>query len=1119
MIKNVNIYNIVKLLIIVSGTLSFSYGSEPIPNNDTFLFCLRSTINPIEINRSSNGVFVENEELNNFMLDNAIINLEKWIPQATEMDRDGDIYLNRIYRAYVSEEKRADISNIIYGIEQLSIIKYSENEYIRKPFYTPNDPLVELQCSLNSVKAKEAWDFWDFPNNIPDSRHVLLASVDTGVDYTHPDIQNNAWINQGEIPQWMFEAGIDQDSDGYIEAVEVLGFLTNEGMDINNDGQINLRDAVSEGSPFEDNEDNDGNGYEDDILGWDSSGYYGTDDNDPFPKEDVAPNSTWAHGTHVAGILAATTDNDLGMASVSYNAKYISVKVSRENQTGEPGISDGYAGITYAAKAGYYEGSFAIINNSWGGGGFSASENSVINNAQNNYGAIILGAAGNGYDSGGEEYGAHYPSSYDNCISVCAMGCSYNWGNWATYHPTIDLAAPGENIQSTIIGAGYESWDGSSMACPNAASAIGLLSSYHPTWNNLELRARIEESADRRVYDQNPEYESCNGNEGVDCFGKGMVDVYKAIGMDFSPSVSIDSFSVSPLEDNDSNTLQDNDSILNPGASAVLEIPLTNEEGWVNATNVIAILTTDNTDVVISNATEAYGNINSGETVSGTFDFSVPLSFGIDKINFFVTVTAYGLSGYQYTNILNIEVDVTLYQEGFPIDTDSELKASPVVIDLDGDGNNEIIIADKFGRVRVIKDGVELNNDVFPYETGDEIWGAISSADLDNNGSVEFVVCSKDGYIYIFNLDGLQYSYNAERWLIATPVIGDIDEDSNLEIIVGGYESPTNSSPLFAINHDGTAVEGFPFIIGERMKAGVALADLNGNGKDDIVFGSDGDFLHVLLDDLTEAPGFPIDLGNNLRSEPAIVDIGSEKVILIGCNDNNFYAINYSDASLRFVIPTGDDVYTSAAFKGSGNNTEIYFGSDDGNVYGVDVNGNALQGFPYNIDGAVVGSIAIADLDNDSSLDIVAVNSIGQLYGLDDSGNLLENFPINHEYAFSSAPMIIDYDNDNDFEIVCGTGGDLFVVDYKVPVTSDLDSWSMFKGGYDRKGFYSGSDSEPGCDQGDVNCDSIINILDIVLLVNIIMNGDPYSEDSDVNSDGILNILDIVVLVNIVLSE
>ena len=105
-------------------------------------------------------------------------------------------------------------------------------------------------------------------------------------------------------------------------------------------------------------------GYADDLLGWDCSGYYGTDDNDPYPKEDVAANGTWAHGTHVAGIMAATTDNELGMASPSYDAKYISVKCSRENQTGEPGISDGYAGITYAAKAGYFSGSIAIINNS-----------------------------------------------------------------------------------------------------------------------------------------------------------------------------------------------------------------------------------------------------------------------------------------------------------------------------------------------------------------------------------------------------------------------------------------------------------------------------------------------------------------------------------------------------------------------------------------------------------------------------------------------------------------------------------------------------------------------------------------------------------------------------------
>ena len=197
--------------------------------------------------------------------------------------------------------------------------------------------MTDVQCSLNSVKATQAWDFWDIPSGIiPEGREVLLASVDTGVDYTHPDLQNNSWINQAEIPEWMAEAGLDSDNDGYIEAEEVVNFLISEGMDINGDGSINLRDAVSDGSPFEDFEDNDNNGYIDDLLGWDPSGWYGTDDNDPFPKEDVASNGTWAHGTHVAGILSAVSDNEYGMASVAYNAKLFQLKdqekINQESQ-------------------------------------------------------------------------------------------------------------------------------------------------------------------------------------------------------------------------------------------------------------------------------------------------------------------------------------------------------------------------------------------------------------------------------------------------------------------------------------------------------------------------------------------------------------------------------------------------------------------------------------------------------------------------------------------------------------------------------------------------------------------------------------------------------------------
>ena len=1126
---NLNIRLLIKPLVLILGVLSILFSAEPIPRSDCFLLCLNSNIDPLKIYRTDSGAYVDNTELNKFFVDNEIVSLEEWIPGATEMDKDGDIYLNRIYRVYIPENRQDNTLEIINDVQKLSSVKYSEIEYVRKPLYSPNDPLSGgQQCSLNSVKAREAWDFWDIPNGVvPDGSNVLLASVDTGVDYTHPDLQNNSWINQGEVPEWMFEAGIDLNSDGIADAFEVVSFLVDMGQDINSDGEINLRDAVSDGSPFEDLIDNDGNSYVDDLIGWDSSGFYGPDDNDPFPKEGVTNNGTWAHGTHVAGILAATTDNELGMASTSYNAKFISVKVSRENQNGDPGISDGYAGITYAAKAGYYSNTIAIINNSWGGGGYTASENSVINNAQNTYGAIILGAAGNGDEGagGGQEYSSHYPSSYDNCISVCAIGCNYSWGNWATYHPTVDLAAPGESVQSAIIGSSFESWDGSSMACPNAASAIGLLYAYHSDWTNLQLRQRIEDSADRRIYELNPDYETCNGNSGVDCLGKGMVDVYKAIGMDFSPSISIDSFDLILNNDSNPSSNADSDNILNPGESGVLNINLANEIGWSDASALIATLTTSNEFVSIDDDTHVYGNMQNNTVSSGDFSFFVSELIPLGTIDFVLNVSASGLSGYQYSKDLNLSVNVSLFQEGFPYDVNSEVRSAPVVVDLDNDGDNEIVFADYGGFVHVIKDGEELNNDTFPYEVGDQIWGAISSADVDLDGYQDFVVSSKSGQLLVFDIFGLKVDYDSGRWLIATPVIGNIDQDEQLEIVVGAYQSPTSSCPLIAINHDGTDVNGFPYVVGEKIKAGVALADLNNNNIDDIIYGTDSDNLYVLLDDLSVASGFPVDLGSNLQSEPAIMSVDNDFLILIGCKNDNFYGINYSDASLRFVIPTGDDVYTSPSF----HQNNIFFGSDDGNVYGIDLQGNFLEGFPKNINGSVVGSVVVSDLDSNGEVDLIASNDSGEMHAFSlVDGNYLDYFPISYQFPFSSSPQIVDYDNDNDLDIICGTTGDLVLIDVKNYSENEDDLWSFYKGSLDRRGYYEGAGSEwddcssPG--YGDINCDSIINILDIVTTVNIVVGGTDGFTDyqlwaADINSDSIINVLDIVLLVNIVVDQ
>ena len=1118
-IKNIPLN--LRSLIIMLGALSFLFSDNI--SEKTFLFCLKSNISPLEITRSNESFTVNNENLNVYFLRNDIVNIEEWIPHATEQDHDGDIYLNRIYRVYISDDSRKDVTSLISEISSFSFVKYAENEFIRTPKYSPNDPMLEIQCSLNSVKAKSAWDFWDIPNGIiPEGSQVLMASVDTGVDYTHPDLQDNAWINQAEIPEFMAETGLDENGDGDVDASEVVTWMiVNNVGDLNGDGVVNLRDAVSDNSPFEDFEDNDGNGYVDDLLGWDCSGVYGTDDNDPFPKEGVANNSTWAHGTHVAGILAATSDNDLGIASTAYNSKFISVKCSRENQSGEPGINDGFAGILYAAKAGYYAGTFTIINNSWGGGGYSGSENATINTAFNTYGAIITCAAGNGLDdTWAEEYTSHYPSSYDNSTSVCAMGCSYVWGNWATYHYTVDLAAPGENIHSAIIGSGYEAWDGSSMASPNAASCIGLLKAYYPNWSNQQLLDRTYSAADRRVYEVNPGYDTCNGNSGEDCFGHGMVDIYKAIGMDFSPNISIDSSYV--------DVLSDDDGVLNPNETANFIVQLYNEEGWVDASTLIASLSTENEDVTIINNIATYGSVVNGGIglpIEDGFQIYVSGDIQLGIIDFTIDLVAISNSGYQYTNTLEVTLDVSLFQSGYPFDSNSEIRSAPLVIDLDGDGLNEVVFADYNGKIRVIKNGSELENDIFPFDTGDQIWGAISSADLDLDGVIDFVVASKSGYIYIFDINGLKSSYNADRWLIGTPVIGNIDEDEELEVIIGGYQSPTSSCPLYAINYDGTDVDGFPYIVGEKIKSGVAIADMDENGIDDIIFGTDGDNIYVLLDNLTIAPNFPIDLGNNIQSEPAVYIMEDEKVILTGCKNNNFYAFNYSTGELRFVIPTGDDVYTSPSFDQDGN---IYFGSDDGNVYGVDIDGNALSGFPLYLGSTISGSIVFSDLDGDQSEDMVIATGSGEIFAYHQNLDLFDYFPVDYQFPISSSPQILDMDLDGDLEIIAGTSGDLIVIDVKNTSTANIDSWSLYKGDWRRSGDYlQGGSSIGDCDYpqvGDLNCNQIVDVVDIIAVVNIIFgNPDDYSEyqlwAADVNGNEIIDVVDIIAIVNFILGN
>lgn len=307
---------------------------------------------------------------------------------------------------------------------------------------SPNDPLFADQWSLENtgqrggkakadISALQAW------KKTKGSDDVVVAVLDTGVDYSHQDLMNNIWTRPANVPKYT------DDDLGEMDDVHGYSAFQDKG------------DADDKSDPMDDN----------------------------------------GHGTHCAGIIGAESDNNFGITGIIPHVKIMPLKFMDANGSGT--TKDAIEAINYVIDRKKHGVNVRIISASWGSTAKSRALEDVIKKAGEE-GIIFIAAAGNSSDDSDKR--PHYPAGYNlpNVISVAALDRSDQLASFSNYGAkSVFIAAPGKEILSTWLGGEFREASGTSMATPEVAGVAALVLSANPKMTVKELRERLADSVDK----------------------------------------------------------------------------------------------------------------------------------------------------------------------------------------------------------------------------------------------------------------------------------------------------------------------------------------------------------------------------------------------------------------------------------------------------------------------------------------------------------------------------------------------------------------------------------------------------------------------------------------------